>query len=315
LTDEGSRADSASPEILQFEADTPTMSPSSYGDESDPAQVPPAAQNGLLARPRLLTLVTTVAGAAVIASAITYSALQDGSGTEALDEGTSSDDMPMPNFPPVPTESSSSLRDAIPAASPKPPARAASSPNGAGPADGTDSPDGTGSAGGAGPAPSTPRPPSDSATPKTPRKPPAGKTRSLQSVNYPDRYVRNRNGLGMLDQVNGADSAQARRDATFTVVAGLANKQCSSFISQDGRYLRHFSFRIRLDTADGSSLFKKDATFCERPGLNGSVLLESYNYPGRFIRHYDFALRLDRYEYTQVFRADASFWMADPLHS
>lgn len=81
----------------------------------------------------------------------------------------------------------------------------------------------------------------------------------------------------------------------------------------DGRYLRHWDFRIRLDANDGSTTFQQDATFCAKPGsASGSVSLESYNYPGRYIRHYNYELRVDLYQNSDTFRADSSFTVVVP---
>ncbi len=143
---------------------------------------------------------------------------------------------------------------------------------------------------------------------------PTNTTRSLQSVNYPDRYavVRSDN-LGYLDPVNSSSSTAAKQSATFTVLPGLADANCYSFRDSSGRYLRHWDFRARFDADNGSAVFKKDATYCARPGSTaGSVRLESYNYPGYYLRHYNYALRVDPYQSTDTFRADSSFTAVSP---
>ncbi|MFI7294647.1 glycoside hydrolase family 43 protein [Streptomyces sp. NPDC050121] len=143
---------------------------------------------------------------------------------------------------------------------------------------------------------------------------PTNTTRSLQSVNYPDRYavVRSDN-LGYLDPVNSSSSTAVKQSATFTVVPGLADANCYSFRDSSGRYLRHWDFRARFDADNGSVVFKKDATYCARPGSTaGSVRLESYNYPGYYLRHYNYALRVDPYQGTDTFRADSSFTVVSP---
>lgn len=38
-----------------------------------------------------------------------------------------------------------------------------------------------------------------------------------------------------------------KQSATFTVVPGLADANCSSFRDSAGRYLRHWDFRVRFD--------------------------------------------------------------------
>jgi hypothetical protein len=134
--------------------------------------------------------------------------------------------------------------------------------------------------------------------------------RSLESVNYPGRYV---NTLGQLGVVATSSTAQAKRDATFTVVNGLASPSCYSFQTRDGLFLRHRDYRLRVDANTGDATFRGDATFCAVDGsVAGSVALASYNYPARRIRHRDFALLLDTYQDTAAFRADSSFQLTAP---
>jgi hypothetical protein len=104
-----------------------------------------------------------------------------------------------------------------------------------------------------------------------------------------------------------------KQDATFTIVAGLADANGYSLVGTDGRYLSHSGFRLRLDASDGSATFNKDATFVARPGsTSGSVSLESYNFPGRYLRHRNFELWANLYQDSAVFRADSSFTLANP---
>ncbi|GIH23482.1 hypothetical protein Aph01nite_17920 [Acrocarpospora phusangensis] len=142
--------------------------------------------------------------------------------------------------------------------------------------------------------------------------PPTG-ARSLESVNYPGRYVRHLDALGRLDQVTSAATAQTKREATFTIVNGLAAPSCYSFQTADGLFLRHRDWRLRVDANTGDATFRADATFCAVDGsVSGSTSLTSYNYPNRRIRHRDFALWLDAYQDTAAFRADSSFRIAAP---
>lgn len=143
---------------------------------------------------------------------------------------------------------------------------------------------------------------------------PTNTTRSLQSVNYTGRYtVARSDNLGYVDPVTSSSTTAVKQSATFTVVPGLADANCYSFRNSAGRYLRHWDYRIRFDTDDGTTVFDKDATYCARPGTtSGSVRLESYNYPGRYIRHYNYELRLDIYQATDTFRADSSFTAVSP---
>ena len=83
-----------------------------------------------------------------------------------------------------------------------------------------------------------------------------------------------------LDQVTSGSSAQTRQEATFKVVPGIADSGCVSFSLGDGRYLRHYDFRLRADRHNGSELFKQDATFCPRPSsVSDAVMLESVQLP------------------------------------
>jgi hypothetical protein len=136
----------------------------------------------------------------------------------------------------------------------------------------------------------------------------------LRSQNFTDRYVRHRNSLGY---VEAPSTATDRSDATFTVVAGLANANCYSLraVNAGGQYLRHDNYRLRLAADNGTAGFRGDATFCGRTGLigSGTVSLESYNYPGFYIRHYSYELRVDRNDGTAAFRGDASFTVTSPL--
>ncbi|MGW7499922.1 glycoside hydrolase family 43 protein [Streptomyces luteogriseus] len=144
---------------------------------------------------------------------------------------------------------------------------------------------------------------------------PTNETRSLRSVNYPDRYAAVRSdSLGHLDPVSTSSSTAVKQSATFTVVPGLADANCYSFRDSSGRYLRHWDFRVRFDSGNDTDTFKKDATYCARPGsASGSVRLESYNYPGRYIRHSNYALRVDPFQNTDAFRADSSFTVVSPM--
>ncbi|MER5217092.1 sigma-70 family RNA polymerase sigma factor [Streptomyces sp. NPDC002838] len=137
---------------------------------------------------------------------------------------------------------------------------------------------------------------------------------ALRSVDVPGHYMSQSAGLGVLNPVDAASSAVTRQAATFTFVPGLADPDCYSLRDATGRYLRHYAFRIRLDTNDGSALFQKDATFCPRSGsATGSLSLESYNYPGRYLRHRDnLQLWLDPAKNTAAYRASRSFLVVGP---
>jgi hypothetical protein len=115
--------------------------------------------------------------------------------------------------------------------------------------------------------------------------------------------------------VEPASTATDRQDATFTVVAGLANAACVSFRSANlpTRYLRHYNFRVRLDVNSGDATFARDATFCGRAGLAGGTSFESYSHPGRYLRHFNYELRVDLLSTGSTFAGDASFTVTAPL--
>ncbi len=86
---------------------------------------------------------------------------------------------------------------------------------------------------------------------------------SLESVNYPGRFLRVRaNGEVWLDQNDGTDGF--KNDATFRRVQGLADAGKSSFQmwTDTARYLRHSNYLMRADSGSGSQ-FNADATFME----------------------------------------------------
>ena len=113
---------------------------------------------------------------------------------------------------------------------------------------------------------------------------------SLQATTpgYTGYYLRHANSLGVISPITEQSSDLDKQDATFTVVAGLADNSCYSFRALDGQYLRHYAYRLRKDANDGSPLFAADATFCARPGNSGAgISFQSDNYPDRFLRHFN----------------------------
>jgi hypothetical protein len=137
--------------------------------------------------------------------------------------------------------------------------------------------------------------------------------KSVQAVNYPDRYWHVSDGQVLLDQVSSSSSTATRRAASFKVVAGLARSSCYSFATTDGAYLRHRNFVLHADRDDGSSLFREDATFCPRTSRSGAVSLESVNYPGQFLRHRNFQLVVGRYERDRRYGEDSAFRLVGGL--
>ncbi|MEV3860844.1 alpha-L-arabinofuranosidase B [Streptomyces sp. NPDC050095] len=90
---------------------------------------------------------------------------------------------------------------------------------------------------------------------------------------------------------SSSSSAADRAAATWIVRAGLGDASCVSFESADkpGQYLRHYDFRLRVETIANSAVARQDATFCPQAGHNGQgVALRSANYPSDFVRHYNY---------------------------
>ncbi|GIG00964.1 sigma-70 family RNA polymerase sigma factor [Catellatospora citrea] len=137
---------------------------------------------------------------------------------------------------------------------------------------------------------------------------------SLEAGDGTGLFVTTTAALGVLTPLSSASSISARQQATFLVVAGLADPKCFSFRSPDGRYLRHASWRLRLNPNEGTALFEGDATFCVRPGSSATtVLLESSNYPGWFLHRRGSELWVDQTDGTAAFRAASSFRIRPPL--
>lgn len=166
-----------------------------------------------------------------------------------------------------------------------------------------------------GPSPTatvTPKPPKSTPSKSASSKPkPSSTYRSVRSVTYPQRYWHVDDGYVGLDPVRGSES---RQDSTFKLVKGLANASCYSFVTHDGKYLRHRNFVLRAERNDGSGLFTQDATFCVREAsYSGAEMLESVNYPGYFLRQENFVIHLERFEYSPQYLQDSSFQLVGGL--
>lgn len=139
-------------------------------------------------------------------------------------------------------------------------------------------------------------------------------TWSLESTDQPGRYVRRRADLGTVDSIDAAAGARDRRDASLIVTEGLADRSCFTFRTLDGRYLRHYDFRLKFDEPENSDIFRKDATFCAEDGAGGDpVRLRSHNYPDRTVHRRGAELWLDRPDGSQAFSAASSFTVRAPL--
>ncbi|MEH1129014.1 AbfB domain-containing protein [Micromonospora sp. CPCC 206061] len=170
------------------------------------------------------------------------------------------------------------------------------------------------------PTPGAAPPPAPSASP-SPSPSPTGVTLSagtwsLESADQSGSYVSRADGLAVIDPVDADSDAEDRREASLVVLAGLADSSCFTFRTADGRYLRHYDFRLRFDESDDSALFREDATFCAGTGSTAdAVTLRSHNYPDRVIRHRQSKLWLDRPDGSEGFASASSFTVRSPLTS
>jgi hypothetical protein len=169
-------------------------------------------------------------------------------------------------------------------------------------------------------SPAAPRSSPRSSSPVSSR-PPAGEAPSLrdravslEAQNAPGRFVATVDDLGVLLPAGPDSPAGIRGRASFRVVPGLNDAVCHSFRAADGRYLRHSSWRVRLDPDNGTALFRGDATFCARSAVGlGTVTLESSNYPGWFLRHRGDQVWVDQSDGSAAFSSDSSFRIRSPL--
>ncbi|BCJ48878.1 hypothetical protein Asp14428_03530 [Actinoplanes sp. NBRC 14428] len=124
-----------------------------------------------------------------------------------------------------------------------------------------------------------------------------GAAMGLEPARMAGFRVRHRGDQGVVDRIGANSPAPERAGTRFTVRTGLADGACVSFESADrpGHFLRHRSFRLRLDRRDGTPLFAADATFCPVDGRRpGTVVLRSQNYPDRYVSLRFFRLELGR---------------------
>jgi hypothetical protein len=158
----------------------------------------------------------------------------------------------------------------------------------------------------------TPKPPATttataSSTPRTETLTP-GRPVSLESADQPGRYITTTDSLGVLAAVRADSSSAVRHQATYAVLAGLADSTCFSFRAEDGRYLRHASWRFQLHQDEGTALFRGDATFCPRTGTTpGTIQLEAQIYPGWFLHHRGDQLWVDQPDGSTTFWTQSTF--------
>jgi alpha-amylase len=141
-----------------------------------------------------------------------------------------------------------------------------------------------------------------------------GSSYSLRTVTpgFTNRYLRHYNSLGYTEVITDSSTDLLKLDATWKVVAGLADPACYSLQSANvgGQYLRHANSRLRIDPYTNTDAFKNDATFCAKAGLDGgagTISLAAKNFPNSYLRHRNAEIWLDPSSDTAGFRADASW--------
>lgn len=133
---------------------------------------------------------------------------------------------------------------------------------------------------------------------------------SLQSMNYPDRFIRHQNFLGELTPIqNDLD----RHDGTFDLQTSHDGTVQLASINFGLFFLRHQEFRLKLQQdpqqfgpgepgtfghggpLPEEQLFLADSSFHVVPGLADptGISFQSVNFPDRYIRHRDFHLFLE----------------------
>ena len=147
---------------------------------------------------------------------------------------------------------------------------------------------------------------------------------SLQSKNFPDRFIRHQNFLGELTPIV---SELDKNDATFGVGTTPGTAVNIRSINFPSMCLRHQDFRIKLNEFNPGllgpnprpetpeeKLLREDSTFIVVRGLadGAGISFESVNFPGRFIRHRDFHLFLEPAD-SDLARLDATFTIVPPF--
>lgn len=131
---------------------------------------------------------------------------------------------------------------------------------------------------------------------------------NLESVNFPDHFIRHAGFLGELTRRGGPIN-----DFAFTLVRRGEGLVALRSVNFPDRFLRHSQFRIHLHGPNGpvDELWRLDSTFHFERGLSdpAGVSFRSVNFPDRYLRHRDFHLFLEPPAGPDdgLFRQDATF--------
>jgi len=134
---------------------------------------------------------------------------------------------------------------------------------------------------------------------------------SLQSHNFPDRYIRHSYYRARID-----GNVSPAQDSQFKMVAGLANSSGVSLesVNVPGRYLRvRSNGEVWLDTNDNTTAFANDATFRRIAGLADpqKSSYQIWSDSSRYLRHYNYLLHAQSGS-GATFNADATFTEISP---
>jgi Alpha-L-arabinofuranosidase B (ABFB) domain len=153
---------------------------------------------------------------------------------------------------------------------------------------------------------------------------------SLQSTNFPDRFIRHQNFLGEISQIQ---SDLDRKDATFSIWdgAGFGSRVMLRSTNFPLHVFRHQNFRLKIDEYNPGLilppelggprsetpeelLLSEDASFFLVLGLADltAVSFRLFNFPDRFIRHRDFYLFVESAD-SDLARMDATFRLRKPF--
>lgn len=125
-----------------------------------------------------------------------------------------------------------------------------------------------------------------------------GKTVTFTSVNYPDRQIMVKDGLGVIEKPTAGDNSNSFK--VVKALNGTAGWVSFESVAVPGQYLRHYQWVIKLNKPDGTSLFKDDASF--KPITPFSIAQGAFSFetisvkgaklgePTRYIRHDGFKL-------------------------
>ncbi len=120
---------------------------------------------------------------------------------------------------------------------------------------------------------------------------------SLQPSNVTGRYVRHADFRLRVDILGEPPTELERKDATFSVVDGLAQTHLVSFRSWNysDHYIRHRNFEVFLEQRPpegdaGRAQFDNDATWIWDPNSRFRAL----NFPDHYLRHKNYLFYLDK---------------------